>query len=195
MADEFDLIDDVYQYRSTIYRGNQTRVDEVVEQGTGRQFAMKIVIEGTPESKESKANLKKEAMVLKQMEHPNIIHFEKFSTSHDATYILMEYFRAANVKSQLKGELYSLHSRARPLLEGACQALAFLHEKGWIHRDLKPDNMLLNRAGEFRLLDFSLSSRMTQGVAKMFGMGRPGSIQGTRTYIAPETIRRQAPTP
>lgn len=193
MADDFELVDDVYQYRSTIYRGNQTRVDEVIEQGTGRLFAMKIVIEGTPNAKEAKINLKKEAAVLKQMEHPNIIRFEKFSTSHDATYILMEFFRAANVKSQLKAELSDLQSRARQLMENVCQALAYIHDKGWVHRDLKPDNMLLNRAGEMRLLDFSLATRVTQGFAKMIGMGRQQSIQGTRTYIAPETIRKQAP--
>lgn len=195
MIDDSDLIDGLYQWRSTIASGHQTQVGEVVEQGTGRHLAMKLVIEGKTDTKEAKAALKAEAAIAKQFEHPNIIRFEKFSTSRDATYMLMEFFRAANVKAQIQSEHHSLMSRARPLMEGVCMALSYLHEKGWIHRDLKPENILLNRAGEIKLIDFSLATRFSQGITKLLGMGSRRTIQGTRTYIAPETILRKAVGP
>ncbi len=196
MAEEPVVIDDMYQVRSTIAAGNKTIVHEVVENGTGRHLAMKLVIEGKPEpTKEAKADLKAEAAVAKTLMHPNIVRFEKYSTSRDATYILMEFFRAANLKAQIKSELVGLHGRARPVLEGVCQALIYLHEEGWVHRDLKPENILANRAGEAKLVDFSLSVKYSQGIGKMLGFGAKKTIQGTRTYIAPETILRKAPSP
>jgi serine/threonine-protein kinase len=195
VATDTELIDGIYQLKSTIATGSQTQVWEVVEQGTGRHLAMKLVIEGKSDTKEAKAALKAEAAIVKQFEHPNIIRFEGFSTSRDATYMLMEFFRAANVKAQLKSELASLQSRARPLMEGLCLALTHLHEKGWIHRDLKPENVLLNRAGEVKLIDFSLAMRYSQGITKILGLGSKKTIQGTRTYIAPETILRRAVSP
>lgn len=196
MADEPVVIDDVYTIRSVIAQGNKTQVCEVLESGTNRTLAMKLVIEGLPEpTKLAKADLKAEAAVMKSLLHPNIVRFEKHSSSRDASYILMEFFRAANVKAQLKSELNSLHTRARAMMESVCQALMYLHDKGWVHRDLKPENILLNRAGEAKLVDFSLAMRYSQGVGKMLGFGRKKVIQGTRTYIAPETILRKPFSP
>lgn len=196
MADEPVVIDDVYTIRSVIAQGNKTQVCEVLESGTNRTLAMKLVIEGQPEpTKLAKADLKAEAAVMKTLSHPNIVRFEKYSSSRDATYILMEFFRAANVKAQLKSELNSLHTRVRSMMEGVCQALMYLHEKGWVHRDLKPENILLNRAGEAKLVDFSLAMKYSQGVGKMLGFGSRKVIQGTRTYIAPETILRKPASP
>jgi len=196
VSEDPSLIDDVYQIRSPISRGNKTMIYEVLEQGTGRHLAMKLVVDGKPEDKKAAVSeLKAEAAVAKNLNHPNIIGYEGFSTSRDATYMLMEYFRAANVKAQIKSELPGLHSRARPLLEGVCQALMHLHELGWVHLDLKPENILLNRSGEAKLIDFSLAVKFSQGIGKMLGLGGKSKIQGTRTYIAPEIILRKAPSP
>ena len=193
MSDE-ELIDGTYKLVMCIATGGSSQVWEVIEQASGRHLAMKLLKTDTPDFKENKASLKYESEVLKTLDHPLIIKFEKFSSSRDNTYLTMEHFRAANVKLQIKANISSVHVRARRLFEGICQAMSHVHSKGWIHRDVKPDNVLMNKVGEIRLVDFSLSSKEVTGFSKMIGGGKLKTIQGTRTYIAPETIRKQAPT-
>lgn len=193
MSDE-ELIDGVYKLVMCIATGGSSQVWEVVEQPSGRHLAMKLLKTDTPDFKENKVGLKHEAEVLKSLDHPLIIKYEKYSSSRDNTYMTMEHFRAANVKLQIKADIASVHVRARRLFESVCQALSHVHAKGWVHRDVKPDNVLMNKAGEIRLVDFSLSSKEVKGFSKMIGGGKLKTIQGTRTYIAPETINKQAPT-
>lgn len=191
MSDEEELIDGIYHLVMPIATGGSSQVWEVVEQASTRHLAMKLLKADVPDFKENKANLKRESDVLKSLEHPLIIKFERYSTSRDNTYMVMEYFRAPNVKLQLKSDMRSVHVRARTLFEGTCQALSLVHAKGWIHRDVKPDNILMNKAGEIRLVDFSLAMKEVKGFSKMLGGGKSSVIQGTRTYLAPETIRKQ----
>ena len=193
MSDE-ELIDGTFKLVMCIATGGSSQVWECIEQATGRHLAMKLLKQDSPEFKENKAGLKHEAEVLKTLDHPLIIKFDKYSSNRDNTYMTMEHFRAANVKLQLKSDIRSVHIRARTLLETTCQALSHVHSRGWVHRDVKPDNVLMNKVGEIRLVDFSLSSKEVKGFSKMIGGGKLKTIQGTRTYIAPETIRKQTPT-
>jgi serine/threonine protein kinase len=65
--------------------------------------------------------------------------------------------------------------------------LAYFNEQGWVHRDVKPDNFLVNLEGEVKLIDFALAKKPAGGLAKLFG--RKSKIQGTRSYMSPEQIR------
>lgn len=192
---EDDLTIDGFELATCVGSGGTSQVWEVVEQGTNRHLAMKIVYSKVPDYKECKAILKHEASVFKTLDHPNIVKFDRYQSSRDWTYLLMEYFRAPNIKQQIKVDILPVHARVKPLMEQVCLALAHIHQKGWIHRDLKPDNILMNRAAEVRLVDFSLTVRQMSGLGKLMGSKQFNTIQGTRTYIAPETIRRKAPTP
>jgi serine/threonine-protein kinase len=192
MSDE-ELIDGIYQFVMSIASGSSSQVWEVVEKASGRHLAMKVLKKDVPEFKQNKVQLRRESEILKALDHPQIVKFERYSSNRDYTYILMEHFRASNLKLQLKSDMNKVHLRIRPLFEGICSALSHVHQKGFVHRDIKPDNILINRAGEVRLCDFSLSSKQVKGIGKMLA-GKLKAIQGTRTYIAPETIRRQQPT-
>ncbi len=186
---------DEYRLVNSIARGSVSSVWEAAEQASGRTVAIKLLKDDLPDKAAQKSLMKYEANAAKSFDHPTIIRFEKFVNHRDATYIVMEFFRALNVKMQIKGELASVHARARKFTEGVCQALMQLHDAGWIHRDFKPENVLMNKAGEVKLIDFSLASKGAGGLAKMLGMDRLKTIQGTRTYLAPETIRKQGPSP
>ena len=193
MADEEQLIDDQYQLAMCIASGSSSQVWEVIEKSSARHLAMKLLKTDVPDFKENKAQMKRESEIHKTLDHPMIVKYEKFSSNRDHTYILMEYFRASNLKLQIKADTNGVHLKVRQLFEGVCAALSHVHQKGYIHRDIKPDNVLMNKVGEIRLCDFSLSSKQPKGLGKMFA-GKLKTIQGTRTYIAPETIRRRQPT-
>jgi len=193
MSNDENLVDDQYQLAVCIASGSSSQVWEVVEMSSGRHLAMKLLKTDVPEFKENKAQMKRESEIHKLLDHPQIVKFEKYSSNRDHTYILMEYFRASNLKLQIKADTNGVHLKVRQLFEGVCAALSHVHQKGFIHRDIKPDNVLMNKVGEVRLCDFSLSSKQKLGMGKLLA-GKLKSIQGTRTYIAPETIRRNQPT-
>lgn len=191
MSSGFEPIDN-YVVDSFIAGGGSSQVFEVTEPGTGRRLAMKLITNSHPDAKENKAALKREALVSKSLDHPNIIHYEGFTNGREFTYMLMEYFRAPTLKVQLKLDPQAVHLRMKKLLDGVSGALQHMHDRGYIHRDIKPENVLMNKVGEVRLIDFSLSLKAKGGLAALFA-GKQSIIQGTRTYIAPETIRKRPP--
>jgi serine/threonine-protein kinase len=103
----------------------------------------------------------------------------------------MELFKAANLKAMIRSEPTAVHTRLRRVMECCAQAFGYMHEKGWIHKDIKPDNVLVNKGSEVRVIDFSLASRATSMVSRMVTRKSGIVIQGTRTYIAPELVRRE----
>jgi eukaryotic-like serine/threonine-protein kinase len=193
LADEI-FIDD-YQLLNHISTGSSTQVWEAADKGGGdRRYAMKVMLPEALAEPEQRSVLKHEAKLAEKFEHLNIVRFHKLVLNKKRGYILMDYFRAPNLKTQLQTELISVQARLPRLLEQLCQVLGYLHALGWVHRDIKPENILFNKASELRLIDFSLTTRAAGAVAKMLG-SKERVIQGTRTYISPETILKAPITP
>ena len=105
--------------------------------------------------------------------------------------MLLELFKVPNLKQQIiSGGYKKLHHRAKTILTGCAAGLAHLHEKGWIHRDIKPDNFLLRDDNVVKLIDFNLARKPAGGLSKLFG-GKT-KVQGTHSYMSPEQIRGQS---
>jgi serine/threonine protein kinase len=79
------------------------------------------------------------------------------------------------------------------IMEQAAAGLAYMHDKGWVHRDVKPENILVNKSGEVRVIDYALALKPYSGLKKLFKKKAP--VQGTPSYMAPEQIRGEPPTP
>ncbi|MGE3316447.1 MAG: serine/threonine protein kinase [Planctomycetaceae bacterium] len=194
MADEPLMIDE-FQLINPIASGSFTTVWEVAEKGGGaKHYAMKLLLPEALQDGEQKSVLKHEAKIAEKLQHPNFVHFYKFVSTKKQCYLVMDYFRAPNLKSALNSDPIAVQVRFLRLAEQMCQVLAFMHDQGYLHRDIKPDNILFNRSSEVRLIDFSLSTRISGAMAKMLTTKRGKLIQGTRTYIAPETIKKEVPT-
>jgi Serine/threonine protein kinase len=189
-----EIIDD-YELINCIATGNATQVWEVRKGGSTQSLAMKILLPEAFKDSEARKNLKHEASVGKSLEHPNIIRIQEVKFTRKHGYFVMEYFRGGNVKSTIRNDKALVKAKAKRIMECLTQALAHMHEKKWIHRDIKPENVLITRGGEVRLIDFSLASRA--GNPLIHAMARKSSIQiqGTRTYLAPELIRKEVLTP
>jgi serine/threonine-protein kinase len=187
---EAELIDD-YELINCIATGNATQIWEVRPQGNAQSQAMKILLPEAFKEAEQKKALKHEANVGKLLEHPNIIRILDFKMNRKHGYFVMEYFRGGNLKSLIRSDRPFVQAKAKKIIECLSQALAFMHDKNWLHKDVKPDNVMVTKGGEVRLIDFSLASRPGNMVAHALTKKANVVIQGTRTYLAPELIRRE----
>lgn len=192
MADGELIIDD-YKLINLIASGSASQVWEVSEQGGTGSMAMKLLLPEALADSEQRQTLKHEFKVGKTLGHPCFLGYHNLVVNKQHAYIVMDYFRAPSLKSQINSDRMSLQERFRKLVESSCLALGYMHEQGWLHRDIKPENILFNKSSELKLIDFSLSSRIASGLGKLLS-GKLKVIQGTRTYIAPETLLKKQPT-
>jgi len=185
MADE---IIGGYRVVKTMATGQASQVLEVVENSSGRHFAMKILLPEKTSNAEARHFLLHEAEVGLELAHPNIIRILAVNKNPTNPYFVMEFFPAGSIRRRLQQkEMEFLHGRLQDILKQSATGLAFMNAKGWVHRDIKPDNILVNSAGEVRLIDFAIAQKIPTGWAKWFW--RKQKPQGTRTYMSPEQIR------
>ena len=194
MAGDGRIAVDGYDLVNNVASGNATQVWEVLERTTQQTHAMKLLLPEVVADKTQINILKHESKVGADLNHPSVIRVGKFIKSKTHAYLLMDLFKHPNLKSARKADAAGTLSRVQKIVEGVCQGLGHMHEKGWLHLDVKPDNLLVAPDGDVRVIDFSLSTKQKGGLGAMFG-GRPKEIRGTRTYIAPETLLKKAPTP
>ncbi len=185
---------DHYVKQGLIASGKHAQVWEAQEENTANRFALKVLLPEAMLDPEQIAILKYEGKVAQSLDHPNIVKW--FATVHRKTniYLVLELFRALNIKNFISNDLLGVQVRLRKIIDCTSLALQHMHEKGWIHLDVKPDNILLNRSSEVKLIDFSLSKKVKGMLGNLLG-GKNTEIGGTLTYIAPETIRKEALTP
>jgi eukaryotic-like serine/threonine-protein kinase len=129
-----------------------------------------------------------EGEIAMQMDHPRIVKtFEHGLTTEGEQYLVMEFLEGAGMNSLLIARDEILDARRVRFIRHLAEALAFVHEKGFIHRDVCPRNLLLTGDGEsIKLIDFGLTVPAT----KLFM--QPGNRTGTPNYMAPELVRRYA---
>ncbi|MCA9055542.1 MAG: serine/threonine protein kinase, partial [Planctomycetaceae bacterium] len=187
---EATIIDD-YELLNCLQTGNSTQVWEVRQKSSGQPFAMKLLLPESFSDAEQKKALKSEAAIGKSFDHPNLIRMFDVVVGKKQGYFIMEFFRSQNLKQMLRTERPAVQARAKKILEGVALALAHMHEKNWIHKDLKPENILATKGSEVKVIDFSLASRPSGAIMRLMGGSKSMVIQGTRTYIAPELIRRK----
>jgi serine/threonine protein kinase len=188
-----ELVIGNYRLVKLMATGQMSQVYEAVETSSNRHFAMKLLLPEKVEVAECRHFLIHEAEVGLKLAHENIIRITTISRDAKNPYFVMEFFPAGSLKFRLlRKETEFVREKGQDILRQAATALAFMNAKGWVHRDVKPDNILVNAAGSVRLIDFAIAQRIQkQGLfARLFGLKR--KVQGTRSYMSPEQIRGQA---
>jgi eukaryotic-like serine/threonine-protein kinase len=177
-----------YRLQNLMMTGQTSQVWEVVEVASGRHFAMKLLLPEKLEDEEHRKLLFHEAEVGIQLAHPNIIKIIKLVKEDDNPYFVMEFFPAGNLKLRVMHKKWDfIKEKAHDIFKQAATGLAYMNANGWVHRDVKPDNIMVNSAGEVRLIDFALAQRIGRSL-----FGRRGKPAGTRSYMSPEQIRGEA---
>lgn len=179
-----------YRLTNLMMTGQTSQVWEAVETSSGRHFAIKLLLPENARKPEFRQFLFHEAMVGQKLAHPNIIKIVQVVRDKETPYFVMEFFPAGNLKARVQQKKWDfIKEKAQDIFKQWTTGLAFMHAKGWIHRDVKPDNVLVNSAGELRIIDFALAYRAPTGLSRLFA--RKGKAQGTRSYMSPEQIRGQ----
>lgn len=194
MAEENPNKIDDYVLLSVIATGKTSQVWEVMHEQSGRTYAMKMLLPEAMADPDEKSLLKLESKLAKMFEHPNLIQTHGLVMRKTECYLLLDLFKTPNLNQWISNERATVETLMRKLVEGTCLGLGYMHDKGWIHKDIKPDNILINRSGEVRLIDFSLAVRTATALSRLMN-SKKGVIRGTRTYLAPETIRKLPSTP
>ncbi|MGB2923281.1 MAG: serine/threonine-protein kinase [Mycobacterium sp.] len=123
--------------------------------------------------------------------HPNIVSvYEHGTTTSGAPYLLMEYCERGSYGDVLRNGQRLSWERAVDVGICIAEALEATHQGGLLHRDVKPDNILIDRFGKPKLADFGIAKNPAQG-----GLTMTGSFIGSPQYIAPEIVLGQAPSP
>ena len=179
-----------YRLQNLIMTGQTSQVWEVVEVSSHRHFAMKILLPEHAGKGEAKSALIHEAMVGQKLAHQNIIRIVNVSTDAKTPYFVMEFFPAGSLKMRLmRKQLDFIREPVESIFKQSATALAFMNAEGWVHRDVKPGNMLVNSAGELKIIDFALARRIDRPSFFSRFFKRHGRVAGTRSYMSPEQIR------
>jgi eukaryotic-like serine/threonine-protein kinase len=179
-----------YRQQNCILTGQSTQVWEVVQTSSHRHFAMKLLLKERNDDSDAKRMLYHEAKVGLELRHPNVIQIVYVSEGKPPHYFVMEYFPAGSLKSRLVSKQYDfIRERAHSIFKQAATGLAYMNASGWVHRDVKPDNLLVNSAGDLRIIDFAIAQKIQKPnfFTKLFR--RKALVQGTRSYMSPEQIR------
>ena len=121
---------DEYELKSQIANGNASQIWEVAAPGMPFTLAMKLLNPDAAQDSHELGVLKHEFKVGNSLDHPNCVRFHKVVAKKGKAYIIMDYFRSSNLKSQISKDLPGLQSRIRKLIEGICLSLGYMHEKG-----------------------------------------------------------------
>ena len=178
-----------YRLVNLIRAGKTCEVWDVANDAKGARLAIKLLTGEGARNRDEIAFLKHEYQVAHAFDHPCVIKVYSVDRDRDSYYLVMELFAAPNLKQMIHQGVDGLAPIASAFIHKSAEGLAYMHSKGWIHRDVKPDNFLVKTNGEVKLIDFALATRKKSGLARLFS-GK-AKIQGTRSYMSPEQIRGQ----
>ncbi|MBV9495381.1 MAG: protein kinase [Acidobacteria bacterium] len=148
-----------------------------------RPVAIKILSQGIAEDPEWKERFLREARTIAQLNHPNIATIYGIEESPQGLFIAMELVEGESLASKLKRGPLTLIETLR-LAREAADALGEAHEKQIVHRDIKPDNIILSRRGA-KILDFGIAKQIGNASAQQ-AMTQAGMVIGTIQYMSPE---------
>lgn len=178
-----------YRLTRMIRLGSTCQVWEAIRDDGEKRYALKVL---RPEQRGNKVEigfLKHEYEIAKSLNHKNIIKVIEYQTDAETPFIVLELFSEINLKQALRRGPEPIAYKLSSIIEQVCEGLYYFHSKGFVHCDIKPDNLLLSRDFEVKLIDFTISKKIKSGLAKLFGSGN--KVEGTRSYMSPEQIRGQ----
>lgn len=171
-----------YTLLEEIARGGMGVVYKAKDPSLGRVVALKMILEGELAASKAVERFYQEARAAAALDHPNIVPIYDIGQHEGRHYFTMAFIEGGNLKSWLREKGPLAEDAATALMADIADGVAFAHERGMIHRDLKPDNILLDLQGRPRITDFGLAKIVSENA----GLTATGVLLGTPAYMSPE---------
>jgi len=182
------LLDGRYEVTQRLARGGMATVYRAIDTRLTRTVAVKVMHIGLGDDAEFARKFDREARAAAKLSHPNVVSvFDQGQDREGANsrpYIVMEYVEGETLRDVLNREAPMPPSRALEIMEPVLAALAAAHNAGLVHRDVKPENVLISDRGQIKVADFGLA----KAVSSQTNTATQGLLIGTVSYLPPELV-------
>ncbi|MCK6539604.1 MAG: serine/threonine protein kinase [Anaerolineales bacterium] len=176
---------DRYKVVSELGRGGMAVVYRAIDTMLDRNVAIKVILPEGGNTEKFVRRFKKEAKTLANLSHPNIVKVLDYGEFEGNPYLVMEYISSGALKATMGKPIP--YAEAAATLVPIARALHYAHQQRIVHRDVKPENILINESGQPMLSDFGILKVVD--VEESRGLTGTGRIVGTPAYMSPEQIR------
>ena len=183
-----DVLADRYELEELAGSGGMSTVFRARDRVLGRSVAVKVLHQRYNDEDEYVDRFRREAQMAAGLQHHNIVTVFERGEFEGRQYIVFEYVDGDNLKEVVDREGPLPIERVLTLGIQIATALAFAHQSGLVHRDVKPQNVLLNGDGTAKVTDFGIARSLDVGK----GVTQTGTVLGTSDYIAPEQAQGQS---
>jgi eukaryotic-like serine/threonine-protein kinase len=186
LADVASVVGD-YEVGPLLGRGGMGAVYLARRRSDGAEVALKVMLARVVVDEVARDVFRREIEVTRSIRHPNVVELLDYGSEGEGFYFAMTYCPGGSVESliQRRGRPLDLATACRIALE-ALEGLAYAHERGFVHRDIKPDNLLLGDRDVTRVTDFGLAKSFQQ--AGLSGMTATGAVAGTLWFMPREQL-------
>ncbi|UDY22506.1 Stk1 family PASTA domain-containing Ser/Thr kinase [Nocardioides sp. Kera G14] len=178
------ILEGRYLLTARIARGGMAGVYEAHDRRLDRIVAVKVMHSGLGDDKAYAARFVREARAAARLDHPNVVQVFDQGDDHGTLFLVMELVRGTTLRDRMTPGQPALPGRAVALMEPVLAALGAAHKADLIHRDVKPENVLLAEDGRVKVADFGLARAVTAATQHT----STGVLIGTVSYIAPEIV-------
>jgi CheY-like chemotaxis protein len=173
-----------YEVRGVLGRGGYGVVYRAFDMSAGREVALKVLPKTLNDSAEAVARFFRESTAISRLNHPNIVQFFEVGSFQERLYFTMELVEGKTLKAIADEEGPLDPKRAAKYVAGIAKALTAINSLGLVHRDVKPENVLITENEQVKLIDFGLVR--IQGTAAITS---DDDVLGTPYFMCPEYIR------
>jgi eukaryotic-like serine/threonine-protein kinase len=177
-----EVLSDRYEVEELVGTGGMSSVYRAHDRLLDRKVALKVLHQQYSEDGDYIERFRREARAVAALSHPNIVTVIDRGEHEGRQFIVFEYIDGENLKALIERRGPAPVTTSLELAMQIARGLSFAHQQGLIHRDVKPQNILLNGDGQAKVTDFGIA----RSVDVQHGMTQTGTVLGTSDYIAPE---------
>jgi serine/threonine-protein kinase len=175
-----------YEILKRLGEGGMGAVYQARDHELDRLVALKVIRPELAGHPDILRRFKQELILARQVTHKNVIRIFDLGMAGGCKFITMDYIDGRDLKSILVERGKLAPEEAVPIVQQVCRGLEAAHTEGVVHRDLKPQNIMVDASGRVWVMDFGLARSM-----EMAGMTRTGALMGTPDYMSPEQARAE----
>ncbi len=190
MTNRKNVIADRYEVVSHIGQGGMADVFLAVDTILNRQVAIKILRADLSTDAVSILRFEREAQAAAALAHPNIVEIYDVGDYKGHHYIVMEYVTGKTLKQVIRSRGPLVNEEAVDIMKQLCSAISEAHSRGIIHRDIKPQNVIVKADGSIKILDFGIAT--AKGSMQLT---QENNVMGSVHYLAPELAKGEAASP